>query len=284
MAESQKVTDLPDEFAVSLSYNEEELEQHFETILDEAAQAFNTAAKIEEFKQKHQHVLDKYGSTCGSLIHKIAEGRTLKSYEKLLKLLLTEYPDLLEIQNDECETALYIAIKKGKHDLVEFLCKNSPRAVDALGVRRKTDTCLHKAIEKKLSCLEYLIGKCSKDMFKEADGDGNTPLHVAVDYAQCVKETHAKIVQLLLDRCDFAMVVSNKAGMTPYQHHHETAKRNRSLKGVRTTDKDRQSNQPVIAKEIQWILRLHCLRSQNHAEAVKILYGRFPSMLSKAKV
>ncbi|KAH0545484.1 hypothetical protein FGG08_000485 [Glutinoglossum americanum] len=195
-------------------------------VLDEAIHGgvdWENDHKAECFMDKHSAALRARGGTRDTLVHKIVErDGHFEKLKPLLGLLLMRHPDILEKKDEDGLTALYKAIHKKQRDMVKFMCDKTPDSARALGVGSKSENCLHLAIKKDADLAEYLIERCSEDMFEDPDLElKNTPLHVAVDYRLCT-ENQVRIVEKLLERCDRAIGIHNRKGFTPYRYHLET--------------------------------------------------------------
>jgi hypothetical protein len=82
---------------------------------------------------------------------------------------------------------------------------------------------IHAAIKKKVKFLKLLVEAANEAALAAKDKDGNTPLHLAVDYKMC-REGQLAIVELIVDKSDSAVKSTpngdlNNAGQSPFLYH-----------------------------------------------------------------
>lgn len=166
-----------------------------------------------------------------NLLHILAniDKESLPSWEQqehLVRILVRLPGNLLAERDGDNKTPLYIAASKAKrkYKLLRAMAEAHDNIDSVLGIRCfNMETCLHVAIRKMVpqTHVLYLISLAGPETLCVQDNQGNTPLHVAVDYALCVDD-HLKIVQALIAKSDAAMDLVNKKGMSPYRYHEET--------------------------------------------------------------
>lgn len=163
------------------------------------------------------------------MLVKDAKDEDMEKYRPLVELFIERYPELLVEKDDDDKTPLHNAIKKGRDKLVRLMC-DTHRDTDAiLSISsQRNENCLHIAIRQRVDydLTEFLIGRAGEKTLCGQDKDGNTPLHLAVDYNNCT-DAQLKIVEALVDRCDKAMDVRTRSPdcFSPYRFHEHTRKR-----------------------------------------------------------
>ena len=188
---------------------------------------------LENFAIEHGDILgesttaDKDRKT---LLHLLVDGATdqdIDKYGPLVELIISKHPNILERGDRWEETSLYNAVSKKRNKLVRLMCNTHP---DINGVLEKiclsnNETCIHAAIHKSVSpeLAIFLINKASEKVLCHQDSQGNTPLHLAVEYKRCTEE-QLPIVEALAKQCKGAMKKRSKgdAYLSPYLHHMRT--------------------------------------------------------------
>jgi hypothetical protein len=177
---------------------------------------FEISEVLYDFLYKFREVANQTDADSGSLLHVAVEtvrehpGLKTVNMKPLIQSLLKDHPHLLSAINDRGQTALYIAIWMRKYHLVEAMtdgCTNQPewesalRSAMEIACIPERKTCLHAAFERDLraKCIETLIRFSSNMTFATQDDTGKTPLHYAVDFAQCT-EARIKLVDLCTAR------------------------------------------------------------------------------------
>lgn len=144
---------------------------------------------------------------------------------------LAKNPDNLKVKSETPGfTSLFLAIDKKKGDMVQLMCSARGDIGDILAIadHRKMN-CLHIAIKKRVSFICKLIDSADPHAFAAKDKDGNTPLHLAVEYKNCRRD-QLDVVEQIIDKGDEAVRNAdssgefNKKGLSPYLHHMESAK------------------------------------------------------------
>ena len=221
------------------SSDDEDVQSIFTAIKDKIGQNkinLRDPEKLEEFVNKYGDYLgestseDHDGKTLLHLLVEPATDQDFDKYEPLVRLIVTEYPEIL----DECdsranETPLYCAISKRRNELVRLMCNTHTDINSVLRIMCSSnkDTCVHAAISKSVApeLALFLISKASEEVLCLQDSDGNTPLHIAVEYKRCSKE-QLQIVELLARRCKESMHKRSlgEACLSPYLYHVRTRK------------------------------------------------------------
>ncbi|KAF5965867.1 intracellular serine protease [Fusarium coicis] len=151
--------------------------------------------------------------------------------EPLIKFLC-QRKGYLEIKDrSEC-TSLFLSIEQRKKPLVQWMCEAHPGISSIISiVGSKGMNCLHIGIQKSIKFLDLLIDRAKPEVLAAKDDNGNTPLHLAVDYENC-KRDQLQYIKMMLDKGDWAIFNStngdfNKANLSPYRYHKESVKKGR---------------------------------------------------------
>lgn len=190
-------------------------------------------SKLEDFIRRNESYLDKRFDGDGdheNLLHLIAKDGRDKAFDKykpLVKLLLNRHPHLLEEKDLHEDTPLHLAISKKRDKFVRFICETyASRDISRiLGIYNHSGNCLHVAIKKNIpiKLTLFLIGYAGETTLRAKDNNGNTPLHIAVEYKRCTN-AQLDIVQALVTKCDSALDQRTNNSLSPYQYHHHTRK------------------------------------------------------------
>ena len=131
----------------------------------------------------------------------------VKHIEVLRYLIIECNCDPMTVINDDRDTVLHYAAKKGLLDLLKFMINH--RNCNLMATNKWGETILHCAVEH-IEVVKYLINECNCDPMV-ADNSGQRPLHVAT--YQC----HLATIEYLLStgRCD--PLVEDNSGRTPEQ-------------------------------------------------------------------
>jgi ankyrin repeat protein len=171
--------------------------------------------------------------------------------EPLIKFLVEHENDLLSSQDRSGHTPLFLAIEAKKEKMVQWMCDSHPNisAILAIASNDKDKmNCLHIGIDKRVKFLDLLIEKADPESLAAKDGDGNTPLHLAVEYKKCKKE-QLDIIQKIILKSDIAVQHRfrngdfNNNGLSPYLHHKE------SVKKAQSKEKDKEKKKAKEEKE-----------------------------------
>ncbi|KAL9566297.1 hypothetical protein ACKAV7_009656 [Fusarium commune] len=154
--------------------------------------------------------------------------------EKMEPLIrfLCQQKNYLEIKDRSGHTSLFLAIEQRKKTMVQWMCDAHPDIGNIISiVGSKGMNCLHIGINKRIKFLDLLIEKAKPDAFAAKDDNGNTPLHLAVDYDNCKRE-QLEYVKMMLEKGDRAIFNStngdfNKANLSPYRCHKESVRKGR---------------------------------------------------------
>ncbi|KAH6609619.1 intracellular serine protease [Trichoderma cornu-damae] len=153
--------------------------------------------------------------------------------EPLIKHLVEHENDLLSSQDRSGHTPLFLAVEAKKEKMVQWMCdyhSNISAILAIAGTNSEEMNCLHVGIDKRVKFLDLLIDKALPETLAAKDGDGNTPLHLAVEYKKC-KKGQLDIIQKIIAKSDMAVQRStrngdfNKAGQSPYLHHKENVRK-----------------------------------------------------------
>ena len=210
------------------------------------AKAVNSDLSTEEARQNFSSLFGSCfrmrGTQSYSILHTLAAGYLSdQSYEKyipLIDLLVENDPGLPSQQDEDGKTALHLAVKHEHSKAATHLCEKVNCDPDWLGLPQKDgDTCLHIAIRKNLACAENMVKRivakdanAAKKILSARGVEGNTPLHIAVEYEKC-RKGQDKFVQLLLNASDSALGLENnphgssKSGFSPLRYHQDTYSR-----------------------------------------------------------
>ncbi|CCT70672.1 related to microbial serine proteinase [Fusarium fujikuroi IMI 58289] len=151
--------------------------------------------------------------------------------EPLIKFLCQQ-KNYLEIKDRSGCTSLFLAIEQRKKSLVQWMCEAHPDISSIISiVGSRGMNCLHIGIHKRIKFLDLLIEKAKPEVLAAKDDNGNTPLHLAVDYENCKRE-QLQYVKMMLDKGDRAIFNStngdfNKANLSPYRCHKESVRKGR---------------------------------------------------------
>ncbi|KAI1156417.1 hypothetical protein F4825DRAFT_475545 [Nemania diffusa] len=151
----------------------------------------------------------------------------------LVEFLILHPKDLMaQIDRAGC-TPLHRAIEEGKKDLVELMCQVHPEINNILSIQsHQNNNCLHIAIKDEVEFLPFLIQHAAPQTLCAKDSNGNTPLHLAVQFDHC-KPNQLRIIQIMVAKCDGMMKESeetynsdersiltyNDSQLSPYLHH-----------------------------------------------------------------
>ena len=219
------------------SFDDEDLFSIFTAIKDKIGQNkinLRDPKKLEDFVNKYGDFLGEStpeyhdGTTLLHLLVEPATDQDFDKYEPLVRLIVTEYPDILEECDSRAnETPLYRAISTKRNKLVRLMCNTHTDINSVLRIMCSSnkDTCVHAAIRKSVAAelARFLISKASEEVLCLQDSDGNTPLHIAVEYKRCSME-QLKIVEFLARRCKESMHKRSlgEACLSPYSYHMRT--------------------------------------------------------------
>ncbi|KAM0254704.1 hypothetical protein ACHAQJ_006485 [Trichoderma viride] len=156
--------------------------------------------------------------------------------EPLIKFLVEHENDLLSSQDRSGHTPLFLGIESKKEKMVQWMCESHPNISVILAIASNDKdkmNCLHIGIDKRVKFLDLLIEKADPASLAAKDGDGNTSLHLAVEYKKCKKE-QLDIIQKIIAKSDIAVQHSfrngdfNNNGLSPYLHHKESVRKAQS--------------------------------------------------------
>lgn len=169
-------------------------------------------------------------------LHIIAkeDKKSLPNLDKMEPLItfLCRQKGYLEIEDRSERTSLFLAIEQRKKPLVQWMFEAHPDISSIISiVGSKGMNCLHIGIHKRIKFLDLLIEKAKPEVLAAKDDNGNTPLHLAVDYENCKRE-QLQYIKMMLDKGDRAISNStsgdfNKANLSPYRCHKESVRKGR---------------------------------------------------------
>ena len=185
------------------------------------------------FANKYRRYLGKTTSDVNdrkTLLHLLVDGATdqqFDKYEPLIELIIRKYPGTLEKCDRFTQTSLYTAVFKKRNKLIRLICDKHPNINSVFEQPCSSDkeTCIHAAIKNGLAPIDLidLVNKASENVLCHQDGQGLTPLPLAVAYNRCTKE-QLQIVETLAKRCQKALHKRSKADdcLSPYMYHMHT--------------------------------------------------------------
>jgi hypothetical protein len=152
--------------------------------------------------------------------------------EPLIKHLVEHENDILSSLDRSGHTPLFLAIEAKKEKMVQWMCDSHPNISAILAITSNDKdkmNCLHIGIDKRVKFLDLLIEKADPDTLAAKDGDGNTPLHLAVEYKKCKRE-QLDIIQKIIAKSDIVVQHNqngdfNDNGLSPYLHHKENVRK-----------------------------------------------------------
>ncbi|KAK5988123.1 hypothetical protein PT974_12263 [Cladobotryum mycophilum] len=165
--------------------------------------------------------------------------------EPLIRHLTEHGNDLLTMQDRSGHTAMFLAIEAKKEKMVQWMCDAHPNIASILAITSMDQmNCLHIGIDKRVKFLDLLVEKADAATLAARDRDGNTPLHLAVEYKKCKKEQLA-IIERIVAKSDDAVQHGvpggdfNQSGLSPYLHHKESVRK--ALAKEKEKDKKKNS-------------------------------------------
>lgn len=152
--------------------------------------------------------------------------------EPLIKHLVEHENDILSSLDRSGHTPLFLAIEAKKEKMVQWMCESHANIGAILAITSNDKdkmNCLHIGIDKKVKFLDLLIEKADPETLAAKDGDGNTPLHLAVEYKKCKKE-QLDIIQKIIAKSDIVVQHNengdfNDNGLSPYLYHKENVRK-----------------------------------------------------------
>ncbi|RDW68220.1 hypothetical protein BP5796_08877 [Coleophoma crateriformis] len=185
-------------------------------------------------------VEDKHNPRAPTALHLLATRKNdkpeLKKIGPLVVFLVKHPKNPLTIRDNAGYTALHYAVEENKKELVDRMCEHED--IDSiLSIQTHLNrNCLHLAVEKDVDSLPDLIRRARPGTLCAKNNEGNTPLHLAVDYAHC-RPNQLSVVEAIVLKCDQEMKKSEEADdelatiptyninqLSPYRYHIETCK------------------------------------------------------------
>lgn len=221
-------------------------EKHQEITLAATQRNLEDLDERQRFLQEFQAFFKQKGTENFSILHSLArdlydksDGKKrndYKAYIPLLNLLLEHIPDLPTQVDAQQRTALHMVAEAHQSEVVKYLVDNVHSDPDWINKQRKDgETVLHICLRDGLPCSEHLIrkiatkGRDSANKILSIKGeDGDTPLHIAVQYGKCYGK-QAELVQLLLETSDISLGMESDSRLSPIRHHQESQKTFKSL-------------------------------------------------------
>lgn len=170
--------------------------------------------------------------------------------EPLIKHLVEHENDVLSSLDRSGHTPLFLAIEAKKEKMVQWMCDSHPNISAILAITSNDKdkmNCLHIGIDKRVKFLDLLIEKADPETLAAKDGDGNTPLHLAVEYKKCKRE-QLDIIQKIIAKSDIVVQHRengdfNDNGLSPYLHHKENVRK------AQAKEKDKEKKKLKEEKE-----------------------------------
>ncbi|KAI1387302.1 uncharacterized protein F4822DRAFT_279022 [Hypoxylon trugodes] len=221
--------------------------------------SFKGEDDVDEFLTEYGDVAPKSSTKeSGNLLHVLVEvvkhTEEIESHdvELLVRRLVRKYPDLLLYGNKDGYNPLYMAIRASNFQLVEYMVSTCEECAqeketapvasihmscldDALRKQaQEGKTSLHVALEENLNAntIKMLIKNASDEALAIQDNLGKTPMHYAVQFAQCT-DVRAEIIDTFIQRDLNALHSSprppklfldmvDKSGRSVYREHQST--------------------------------------------------------------
>lgn len=210
------------------------------------------ADQYEQFvKYDGQHLASQTGDEDQpTVLHIIAskDKKELPKFDRRLEPLiqfLAKQKDYLTIQNRSYHTSLFLAIEAKKKEMVQWMCSAHPDISTILSITGSRGmNCLHAGINKRVRFLGLLIDKAHPVSLAAKDTEGNTPLHLAVEYKKC-KRDQLDVVKKMVDKGDCAVLAGgpsndfNNDGLSPYLHH------------IKSVEKAQERNRKKAREEVE---------------------------------
>lgn len=132
--------------------------------------------------------------------------------------------------------------------MVQWMCEAHPDISSIISIPgNKGMNCLHIGINKRIKFLHLLIDKAKPEAITAKDDNGNTPLHLAVDYNNC-KRDQFEYVRMMLEKGDRVISVDpvndfNKSNLSPYLYHKKSVRdgQKKAKEGTEMFSKDTES-------------------------------------------
>ena len=138
-------------------------------------------------------------------LHYAAHLGNVEAVELFLEI---NHSSMVYIKDKEGMSALHIAAKEGRVDVMKAIIAKCPDTCELLDDRDRT--ALHVAVEsRKKNAVKFLLQTLAfQDLINEQDREGDTPLHLAAFRG------HSKILEMLAKDTRVDKGAINKAGMT----------------------------------------------------------------------
>lgn len=212
-----------------------------------------------ETKDDRKNFVRLHGKYCTAaptrttLLHKLVKTYDPAVFQKrkpLIEFLLKLDSGLLKSKDEDGKTPFLLAVSEGDVDIVRCLCestKNKKIVREAISIRAKKRNCLHVAIgeeEAEREMLDYLLEIIGEDtkVFTQTDEDGNTPLHLAVDYGRC-NPPQSQLVSKLVEKSKEALGMANNEELEPLRYHILTRQSAIAEAKSSTVDSSRQKDE-----------------------------------------
>ncbi|KAF8544885.1 hypothetical protein BDD12DRAFT_373383 [Trichophaea hybrida] len=239
--------------------------------------------------------LNKYGLERRTLLHTILTAKSQSAMTQrrdLFRWLMAEYPELYKEEEETGMTVLSWAIQRASREIrkdgkagikpeiqqanmyfVKFFVGEFPEQTSEL--LRKETSLIHQLlpmIRGNDSCLKLLY-YLDRDTVMLQDSKGNTVLHLAVEYKYMCNEDPTsrlkmkELIKILLNKCPDALIATNDASLSPYQHRVATF-RKCSGKGPESC-----RDVPLQGDPIALLLKDRYMHLENREETIKYLHG-----------
>ena len=182
------------------------------------------------FEARYGDCLKRTSDQQQTLMHRIAQEATdskLERYKPLISRLIKRHPELLEQHNRSQCTPLHTAISEKRKKLVLFICRQSPTNLHHAIAQPylNSGNCLHNAISRGLKpdFVRSLIEYAGTEALRSQDGQGRTPLHLAVEYDRCTN-SQFHVVGDLIQKCEEALdtLTNEPQCFSPFRLHKHT--------------------------------------------------------------
>jgi len=203
----------------------------------------------------HAMLAQSEDETVKDSVSRLVDDRIKPLVTFLVERSLDEFPDdLLHRKDNNGKTALLLAIEHKREKMVKWICEaaSEERISAILGITNDIkENCLHMAVRNRLKYTRQLIQRVSPQTLVAKNKDGNTPLHLAVEYRRCRKDQWLTIEDITA-RSDYLVkehpeIDFNKNGHSPYLHHKKTVEEAADKKESKKEKKREKSGAKDIA-------------------------------------
>ncbi|CAI6091369.1 unnamed protein product [Clonostachys chloroleuca] len=162
------------------------------------------------------------GNGKSALLQAIEKGR-----KDIAEDLCNKSDELLDMKCPDDRNALLAALDEGRNDIVKMLLQVSKQPHKLLFSRdTKKRNVLHAAVERgRRASLSLLMDRCREHFFSQRDGNGYSPLHLAI------KNKRKDLVEMFIkeSKARASLLRKDKDGLTPFclaivQRHYQITK------------------------------------------------------------